>query len=458
MPTAYSYHRFSKPSQISKEKVWRQLEAARGYADRNGLALDEGLSFQDLGVSAYHGANREIGRLGDFLMAVRHGFVKKGSYLLVESLDRLSRDTARKALRTLEDICDEGITVVTLIDNQIYTAELLDEDPSSLLISLVIFLRANEESKTKSRRAKAAWKNKIERARNGENVIITKAVPSWIKIEDEKFVINPEKAKTIRMMFDLAKLGLGGMIIAKVLNKNNVPTLRSAKFWRRDTVNAILRSPSVYGVHVPHSYERNDGKTIMTPLEGIEGYFPKIVSKRTWQRVQDHMAERSKRYARPDKAFTLAASRNLFGWISRCPVCGESMGTRPTKPADRLKTESGFFIVCTYAETAGSCDYVSVPYDPIEKLFLEQGLAMMEDHCSSVISGNSTGSGQVNSSELNLLGARVSGIKKLLEAEKLDRKQLNRQLRNLFESVVINHLAHQLEFNWRYGGRTTLLF
>lgn len=129
MPIAYSYQRFSHPSQVTQHKLVRQLREAQDYADQNDLILDGTLSFQDLGISAFHGANQARGQLGDFLMCARNGLVEKGSYLLVESLDRLSRDKARKALRILEDICDEGITVVTLLDNQKYTSELLDENP-----------------------------------------------------------------------------------------------------------------------------------------------------------------------------------------------------------------------------------------------------------------------------------------------------------------------------------------
>ncbi len=42
-------------------------------------------------MSGYTGANIETGSFGRFLEAVRNGEIPKGSYLLVESLDRLSR-------------------------------------------------------------------------------------------------------------------------------------------------------------------------------------------------------------------------------------------------------------------------------------------------------------------------------------------------------------------------------
>ena len=92
----------------------RQTAMAQQYAAEHSLDLDEGLSFQDLGVSAFRRRNMEAGRLADFLEAVRAGQVSPGSFLLVEALDRLSRMVPRKAVRALEDIIEEGVVVVTL--------------------------------------------------------------------------------------------------------------------------------------------------------------------------------------------------------------------------------------------------------------------------------------------------------------------------------------------------------
>src|SRR3974390_3192733 len=118
MTKAYSYLRFSSPEQMRGDSFRRQSDLARHYALQKGLELDQTLTFNDLGVSAFRGKNAETGRLGDFLEAVKTGLVPQGSYLLVESLDRISRQSARKALNVLNSIVDEGITVVTLSDGR----------------------------------------------------------------------------------------------------------------------------------------------------------------------------------------------------------------------------------------------------------------------------------------------------------------------------------------------------
>jgi hypothetical protein len=72
---------------------------AQEYATRHDLDLDTDLRFEDLGVSAFRGANAEAGRLADVLEAVRVGQVPRGSLLLVEALDRISRLNPETSLR-----------------------------------------------------------------------------------------------------------------------------------------------------------------------------------------------------------------------------------------------------------------------------------------------------------------------------------------------------------------------
>jgi hypothetical protein len=126
-PKAYSYTRFSTPEQGAGDSLRRQTAAAREYAAKCGLNLDEELTFHDPGMSAYRGRNAEAGALGTILEAVRARIIGPGSYLLVESLDRVSRQTVRLAVRTMEDIVAAGVKLVDLSDNgRLYSQETLE--------------------------------------------------------------------------------------------------------------------------------------------------------------------------------------------------------------------------------------------------------------------------------------------------------------------------------------------
>jgi DNA invertase Pin-like site-specific DNA recombinase len=120
MTDAYSYLRFSSSKQASGDSVRRQTKLAREYCETHGLTLRDEFTYQDLGVSAYKGDNAKTGHLADFLKAVERGQVKKGSYLLVESLDRISRAASHVAAGLLTDLVEADITVVTLLDEHVW--------------------------------------------------------------------------------------------------------------------------------------------------------------------------------------------------------------------------------------------------------------------------------------------------------------------------------------------------
>src|SRR5690242_9369427 len=102
-PIAVSYLRFSTPEQAKGDSLRRQTEASEKWCDRNGLALDT--TIRDLGVSAHRGKHRsDKAALGRFLEEVKAGRVPRGSYLVIENLDRLSREEERTALRLWLDI------------------------------------------------------------------------------------------------------------------------------------------------------------------------------------------------------------------------------------------------------------------------------------------------------------------------------------------------------------------
>ena len=95
MKKAYSYIRFSTPEQRKGNSLERQLDRTRNYCAQNGLTLDESLKADD-GYFAFRGTNIKKGSLGQFLAMVKRGEVPTGTALVIENLDRLSRQGTRK--------------------------------------------------------------------------------------------------------------------------------------------------------------------------------------------------------------------------------------------------------------------------------------------------------------------------------------------------------------------------
>ena len=115
-PKAYSYLRFSTPEQESGDSVRRQIANAENWAKNQGIDLDDILKFEDRGISAYRGLNRIKGALGNFLNLVKEGKIPYNSYLIVENLDRLSRENVIYALLQFLSIIQQGIRIVTLME------------------------------------------------------------------------------------------------------------------------------------------------------------------------------------------------------------------------------------------------------------------------------------------------------------------------------------------------------
>ncbi|MBK2495595.1 recombinase family protein [Klebsiella pneumoniae] len=113
MPKAISYIRFSTKIQSVGDSTKRQSKYINDWLKRNpDYYLDESLRFQDLGISGFSGANAKSGAFGEFLAAVESGYIEAGSVLLVESLDRVSRQDIDTAGEQLRKILRSGVEVV----------------------------------------------------------------------------------------------------------------------------------------------------------------------------------------------------------------------------------------------------------------------------------------------------------------------------------------------------------
>lgn len=156
MSIAFSYVRFSSKKQEQGDSVRRQTALARAHADQHGLVLDE-RSYQDLGISAFKGKNAVEGALGAFIDAVDRGLIPKNATLLVESMDRLSRQEVDEALELFLSITRRGITIVTLRDGQSYSRASIKANWTKLIVALAMMAGANESSATKAMRVKQAW-------------------------------------------------------------------------------------------------------------------------------------------------------------------------------------------------------------------------------------------------------------------------------------------------------------
>ena len=207
----YSYLRFSDPKQAEGSSADRQMAYAHRWATEHGMTLDESLSLRDEGLSAYHQRHITQGALGAFLAAIGEGKIPSGSVLVVEGLDRLSRAEPALAQAQLAQIINAGITVVTASDGREYNRERLKAQPMDLVYSLLIMIRAHEESDTKSKRVKAAIRRQCLAWQAGtyKGIIRNGKDPHWLAWDGNSFSIVEERAEAVRTAISLFLDGYG---------------------------------------------------------------------------------------------------------------------------------------------------------------------------------------------------------------------------------------------------------
>jgi DNA invertase Pin-like site-specific DNA recombinase len=343
--------------QLKGDSRRRQLEASRAYAEANGLELAEGAELEDIGVSAFTGANRRDGALGRFLEAVRAGAVKPGSCLIVESLDRLSREEVLKAQSLFLSIIQAGIDLVTLADGRVYRSG--KTDLADLIMSLVIMSRAHEESQTKSHRIAAAWKNK--RTKAAAQKPMTKWCPAWLTLSSDRtsYEPNPERVEIVRQIFRDTASGIGMYTVARRLNTDGVETFAGPNGWHQSYIAKILANRAVLGEFQPHI--RIDGKRAPAG-EVIDGYFPAIIDEQLFYQAQFAKSQRRVSGAgRKGAAFS-----NLFSGLATCAYCQsrvlfESKGAGP---------KGGTYLVCDGVKRQRGCPSLRWRYRDFEASFL----------------------------------------------------------------------------------------
>ena len=308
MTLAFSYVRFSSLKQQKGESFDRQSDFAAGVCKEHGWTLDESLTLHDLGVSAFRGKNAKVGALGLFLEVVKAGRVPEGSILIIESIDRLSRNKIGEALQLFTSILNSGVRIFTREPQRLYTPDSIN-DFATLIEPLIYMSRAHEESATKSFRLKDSWTRRRKRAEESGKPM-TSNCPRWVEVVDGRFQLIAERAEIVKAIFKMSREGLGANRILKQLVADPVkyPAFGDSGAWRDSYVTQILQNRAAFGEFQP-CVRSEDGKPVEDG-EAIPNYYPAVVTETEWYVVQSAMKSRFRHYGRPGKDET-----NLFTGI-----------------------------------------------------------------------------------------------------------------------------------------------
>lgn len=401
---AISYIRFSSPKQTHGDSLRRQTQTTAEFCQRHSLILDESYTFRDLAVSGYLGKNASKGDLKLFLDMVKEGRVPRGYTLILEKLDRLSRDQPMRQMRLIADILESGIRVATTNPDRFYTESDINENPYIAYEILSHAMSGYSESKKKSERCGAAWAQKREAARKG--IPQTKTCAGWLRLKRDRsgYEEIPDQADIVRRIFRLAADGQGSPIITRTLNAEGIPAFKGG-VWRFQLITRMLKDRRVLGELQPKRETDEGDKPIGEP---IKGYYPPVVDEDTFALVQTGLRTRhpNPKRGRPEKW-----SVNIFRGLLFDARSGSPYGLNSHECSNRIyATRKRVRLVVREQLDSGKGVKNSFIYDKLESAFFR----FVIDLRAADFAGRSGDDAErlaSLSSRLTLVGEKIDEIK-----------------------------------------------
>ena len=285
----------------------------------------------------------------------------KADALIIESLDRLSRDEVGDALTLFLNILTHGIRIITTKPEYVFDRKSIN-DPANLIMAILEICRGFSESNMKSDRVADAWSNKKKNARTGHKV--SSMCPGWLKLVGDTFEFVPEKVAAVRRLIKLAKSGIGIDSITKTLNKEKLPTLKDfAKHWHSSSVHKTLNNRALIGEYQPKFANKNlsqkDRKADGLP---IPNYYPALITETEFYELQAGLQSRRQIAAFGSGRQSPKVS-NLFGNLLKDARSGSTL-CRVDKGAKSIPT------LMSSEVKSGVAKRETFPYEDFESHFL----------------------------------------------------------------------------------------
>lgn len=348
MPTAYAYIRYSSKAQggADRDSVDRQMSSIEAITKRQKIELLPENIFSDTGVSGYDGSNSRTGKLKELIDRINSLEIRKGDYVFVESIDRLSRQRLLQAKELVNNILEKGIVLITTIDGQRYEkpndVNGIDDLQQDILLS-VISKRAHEESRTKSIRRKSAWNRAKASAETDQKIFNAHNPPYGIYFDKKtnSFKINEDEAKEIRQIFESLKY----VGVSQAIREMNGTSKRK---WTNKNVSHLFSTKYPLGYYMAQRRDENKRKVFESY---VENYYPQIISFELWQEVRNAMEGRKHRKNYGSHSL---GNLNIFRHAVKCGECKASLLFEMNKNPKGI--QYSYFHCHTRKEIKGKCN------------------------------------------------------------------------------------------------------
>lgn len=289
----------------------------------------------------------------------------KIDHIIVKSVSRLARNT-EDLLITLRLL--KGFNVSVYFEEQGIDTDKLNME----MIVTFPGMAAQQESEAISGNMRWSYQKRMQ---SGE---FNCTRPAYgFRFSNGEMKIDETEAVVIRRIFNLYLQGFGTQAIANMLNEEAVPRRYDHSVWHGSTIKYILSNERYMGdallqknfttETLPFRKMRNKGQL---PKYYVENSNPPIVSRETYQAVQELLQSRQTSNGR--KANTYPLSGKL-----RCPQCGRSFR--------RIVTSGTAYWSCSGKSSgATDCDNRRVREDMVYETFNTMVLKI-KDHQDELI-------------------------------------------------------------------------
>ena len=132
---------------------------------------------------------------------------------------------------------------------------------------------------------------------------------------------NPDEARIVNRIFDMAEAGKGMTEITKTLNDEGILSPRG-KLWGKTSVHAILINEAYTGTLLWGVNSKDNAEPVR-----VEKAFPAIISKAQFRRVSKLMRSRAPKAAHPRRV----ASTYLLSGLVKCKSCKRALSGQDAK-------------------------------------------------------------------------------------------------------------------------------
>lgn len=288
-----AYARVSTNRECQQTSYEAQIQYYTRYIEKKPDWIFAGI-YADEGVTGTSTQKRVA-----FLQMIQDAMDGKIDLIVTKSVSRFARNTV-DSLSVIRKLKEHGVEIYFEKEN-IWTFDAKGE-----LLITIISSWAQEESRSISENTRWGMRKAFQ---DGKVFVPYRHFLGYDRGENGELKVNPEQAKTVRMIYKMFLDGNSFYRIAAELTQRRIPTPYGKEIWRDRTVKNILQNEKYRGdALLQKRYSRNFLDRKMRKNEGevpqyyVVGNHEAIIEPETFDKVQRELQRRAEmRYERCQK-------------------------------------------------------------------------------------------------------------------------------------------------------------